>query len=133
MQYTFTRDGKEETVEPELWRWEAHYRDGSVLKQFDDNGVFHQFSEIDRGNLAAFKMRHMASAIAPVFVIPFNIPGMKLIHYYMRTGIAVGTPEFVEHKSYVFGYELMGTKHLTVILHNGEVVCCEDPSIISFT
>lgn len=134
MQYFFNRNGIKEEVKPEMWQWVAYYSDGFVLKQFADDGVFHQFKEIDQSRLAVFKM--ISSSFPQVYALPFNPKTMKLIHYYMRTGLNVGTPQFVEIKSYVFGYEskvlFKNVKHLTVIIPNGEVVMCEDTGIINF-
>lgn len=46
MEYKFFREGVWEEVIKEKWWWEAHYADGTALKQFDDKtGLFHQFRE----------------------------------------------------------------------------------------
>lgn len=143
MQYFFTnQDGKLEEVAPETWRWEAHYHDGTVLRQFElpenglQHGKFHQFREIDQTKLAAFKMVGWPAEgdlpIFPVFVLPFDSERMKLVHYYLNTGLNVGTPEFRKFRWYVFGYKAKnkGVSHLTVITHSGEVIMCEDTSIL---
>ena len=140
MQYIFTRDGKDEVVEPEIWQWEAYYRDGSILRQFEqpengqENGRFHQFHEIDTKELVTFKMVNWPDEgdlpNFPVFVLPFDAQSMKLIHYYLHTGLNVGTPDFRKYKWYVFGYKSKGTSHLTVITHTGEIITCEDTSIL---
>lgn len=127
--YKFLRDGKEELVKPEIWRWVAFYNDGTSLEQFDKNGFFHQFQEIDQSRLVAFKM--VSPEHSQVYAIPFDPKTMKLIHFYRRTGLRVGTPDFKEVKFYCFGYESKGSKHLLVIIPNGEVIMCEDVNIIN--
>lgn len=134
--YKFTNSkGVEQLIKPELWRWEAHYSDNSVLKQFDDNGLFHQFSEIDQDKLVAFKM--YSPSYPQVYVVPFHSPTMKLIHFYRNFGLNFGTPQFQKVRWYCFGYESKDTskkeKHLLVILPNGEVVMCEDVNILTIT
>jgi hypothetical protein len=134
MQYIYIRDGKVETVDEEVWQWEAHYQDGSTLYQFEkpkaaiDKGVYHQFGEIDQSKLVAFKM--FSETNSAVYVIPFDGKEMKLIHFYINSGINLGTPDFKKLRWYVFGYESKGVKHLNIITDNGEVIMCEDPSIL---
>jgi hypothetical protein len=126
--YKFLRDGKEELVNPELWRWQAYFNDGSLLEQFDKDGVFHQFKEIDQSKLVAFKM--VSPDFSQVYVVPFDPNRMKLIHFYKRFGLGIGTPEFRKITLYCFGYESKGIKHLMVIVPSGEIIMCEDPNII---
>ncbi|MFZ2882214.1 MAG: hypothetical protein WA019_04015 [Candidatus Moraniibacteriota bacterium] len=134
MNYKFNRNGVSEEVLPELWRWEAYFNDGTFLKQFGDDGVFHQFAEIDQSKLAVFKMT--SPDFPQVFAMPFDPKTMKLVHYYKKTGLAVGTPEFREIKCYCFGFEKKrigrSEKHFVVIVPNGEFVICEDPNILNF-
>lgn len=127
--YKFLRDGKEELVEAELWQWQAFYDDGTSLEQFDKDGFFHQFKEIDQSKLIYFKMFSLQYSQA--YVIPFTSSRMKLIHFYRKTGLEVGTPNFREIKFYCFGYESQGVKHLLVITPTGEAIMCEDVNIIS--
>ena len=132
MNYKFIRDGVEELVTKETWHWLALYNDGTSLQQFDDNGYFHQFSEIDQSKLSAFKM--MSDDKIVDYVIPFD-QTMKLVHFYKITRLNVYTPSFKEVKSYCFGYEKKvkgrNEKHFLVITPN-EVILCEDPNIINF-
>lgn len=116
--WKFIRDGKEELVEPEVWQWQAVYTDGSVLKQFDDNGYFHRFREIDQSRLFAFKM------VSPQFT--FTIlweKGMKLIHYYENYLLNDGK---IKIRLYCFGYQKGKEKRIFVILPNNEMVITDD-------
>jgi len=133
MNYTFERDGVLEEVARENWRWEAHYDNGEVLKQFADDGTFHQFKEIDQDRLAQFKM---VSDDKPNYTLLF-IPGkMKLIHYYKRVRLNILTEDEVFITAYCFGYE---TKTLgrtnkvnLMILPSGETIICEDTNLVEF-
>ena len=132
--YTFIRNGVSELVDQEPYGWEAHYSDGTILKQFGDNGIFHQFKEIDQTKLAAFKM--VSASDKPTYVVPFAPGKMKLIHFYRTVGLNFGTPDFKVIKACVFGYEqkvfTRVVKHLTVIVPNNEVILCSDTGIIDF-
>lgn len=119
-----------EEIEPELWRWEAHYQDKSCLKQFDDAGNFHKFSEIDQTRLNVFKM--VNSETQKSFVIIFNPLKMKLIHFYKNIGLELGGMNFRKVKAYVFGYEMNGEKHLLVVSEAHEIMLCNDSEQLDF-
>jgi hypothetical protein len=133
MTYKFIRNGIEEFVEKEEWYWIAFYNGGSILKQFDDNGFFHQFKEIDQSRLRVFKM--VSDNNTQRFVIPFD-KSMKLIHYYKVAKLNIGTPEYKEVKAYCFGYEKIidgrNEKHILMIAPNNEIIILEDTNVISF-
>jgi len=103
--YIFQRPetGQVENVIKERWCWEAHYIDGSLLKQFDDNGIFHQFREIDQSKLLSFKMVNHERE--NVFTLVFNPKAMKLIHFYRNIVLNVGTNDEKKIKLYCFGFE----------------------------
>ena len=135
MEYKFIRDGIEESVQLEDWVWEAHYVDGSILKQFDDNGLFHQFKEIDQSLLAVFKMVSIKSD-NQTFVLPFNGAHMKLIHFYRHVTLNFGDDNEQKIKLYCFGYEetilYKTVKHLAILTPQGETIMCSDPDVIDF-
>lgn len=114
--------GQWEAVEPENWRWEAHYSNGEVLKQFDDSGLFHQFAEIDQSRLFAFKM---VSDDKPPYTLLFP-EGGKLIHFYRNIVLGMGTPNMRKIRLYCFGYERNGVKVILVITPTGEAVITND-------
>lgn len=117
----------------ETWQWEAHFEDGSVLKQFDDDGLFHQFAEIDQSRLAMFKMvspHHTHS-----YTLLFSDPAMKLIHFYRNTVLNAGTTTEQRSRLYCFGYEKkLGQKTqklILVITPTQGLLVTENPDLIT--
>lgn len=51
-----------------MWVWRAVYRDGSVLEEYDANGVQHGFREVRQDELAAFALLPAAGGVSPVVV-----------------------------------------------------------------
>lgn len=132
--YKFFRQETKEWIDTpeEVWAWEAHYEDGAVLKQFDDDGLFHQFSEIDQSRLAIFKM---TSKIYPqTYSLLFSDPNMKLIHFYRNTVLNATTDLEERSRYYCFGYEKkIGArtyKFLMIITPANELLVTEDPDLI---
>lgn len=116
---------------PETWQWEAFYEDGSYLKQFGEDGIFHQFSEINQKKLAVFKM--VSPKFPQTYTLLFSDPNMKLIHFYRNTVLNSGTDEEEHLKTYCFGYEKkIGEKVQKVIMMitpNSGLIVTEDPSL----
>jgi len=93
MQYKFINEKKEEElVDIRDWSWIAIYKDGSVLKEFDDmHGVFHQFKEINLNELDVFVVIntqhpqdlskryefHMSEGMTPIFYWRVTVFNMK--------------------------------------------------------
>lgn len=121
-------------TQPETWQWEAHYENGSILKQFGDDGIFHQFAEIDQKQLAVFKM--VSPKFPQVYTILFSDPGMKLIHFYRNTVLNAGTDSEEHLRAYCFGYEKrIGDKTQKVIMMitpNNGLIVTEEPSLAVF-
>lgn len=134
MEYKFLKDGKEIITSKEVWCWEAYFNDGTVLKQFGDDGFFHQFKEIDQSRLELFRM--VSDDFPQVYSVPFSPNEMSLIHFYRTIRLNVYTSQFKEIKCYCFGFEKkrshLNEKHFMVILPSGEVILTEDPNIINF-
>lgn len=130
----FRKDlGKWISVPAEVWQWEAYYEDGGVLKQFGDDGVFHQFAEIDQKRLAVFKM--VSPEHPQVYTLLFSDPAMKLIHFYRNTVLNAGTTAEARIRMYCFGYEKkIGDKVQKVLMmitpSNGLIVT-EDPALVA--
>jgi hypothetical protein len=122
---TFIRDGVSEEVAEERWKWEATYKDGSTLKQFDAEGLFHQFKEIDQTKLAFFKMVNGEKGHVLIFE-----KGMKLIHFYINSGVVDSEGMKPFDKVYVYGYEELingkAKKHFFVIPPDDVVVYTND-------
>lgn len=132
MKYIFNRNGEWiDAGEKELWCWEAYYNDGTFLKQFGDDGIFHQFKEIDQSKLAHFKM---VSDDFPPFTVIFNPKKMKLIHFYKKTRLNIGSENETFFTMYCFGWEakVLGrtVKMLAVVTPSGEVILTENPDLI---
>ena len=120
--WKFCRDGAgEETVELERWIWTAIYQDGTQLKQFDDDGRFHQFREIDQTRLNAFVMSTPDESHPPV-ILKFE-PGYKLIHFYRNISLNNGA---IRIRLYCFGYESVNAKVILVIMPDNRVVITEN-------
>lgn len=121
-EWNFYREGSgNEKVELEAWVWTAIYTDGSQLKQFDDEGRFHQFREIDQTRLNAFVMS-APDGKQPPKILKFE-PWFKLIHFYRQIMLEDGA---VSIRLYCFGYETPYAKVIMVIMPDGSVVVTED-------
>jgi len=133
--YKFFRKDQNTWIEtpPEVWQWEAHYEDGTILKQFDDDGLFHQFAEIDQSRLAVFKM--VSPRHPQIYTLLFSDPGMKLIHFYRNTILNAGTSTERRTRLYCFGYEKkIGSKTEKVILvitPTNDLIITENPDLIT--
>lgn len=126
--WKFSRNGEIEEVELERWRWEAHYTDGTILQQFDDNGIYHQFGEIEQHRLKVFGMVHET---LPPIIIAWR-DGLKLIHFYRNYVLQAGTSEEIRFRFYCFGYENKNEKVINVILPNDGIVIVDDMKHLPF-
>jgi hypothetical protein len=130
----FSKDlGKWIPASPEVWQWEATYEDGTILKQFGNDGIFHQFAEIDQTRLAMFKMT--STEYPQIYTLLFSDPSMKLIHFYRNIILNAGTGDEKHIRLYCFGYEKkIGTKVYKVIMAitpTGGLIVTEDPTLVS--
>lgn len=130
-----------ERVAPELWKWEAHYNDGTVLKQFDDETKkFHAFAEIEQSRLHVFKM--VSDQDSRVYSIVFDPTSMHLMHYYRNTVLRYRKSDEKKIRTYCFGFKKivesedkeryphgMVFKHVLMITGN-EVVITDNPDRI---
>ena len=113
---------KWENVADERWRWIAVYGNGTFLKQFDDDCIFHQFKEIDQSKLTIFSMVSGNKQIN----LEFKPDTMKLIHFYLIYGRKFAGEPDVQHKLYCFGYAMNGTNHIFVILPDDNIAITDD-------
>lgn len=132
MKYTFIREGIPEEVKDEPWKWEAFYLDETSLKQFGDDGIFHQFQEIDQSKLKRFVMYNSENGLQHSLI--FNPDTMKLLHFYRRvrdlnTNELLGT-------MYIFGFEkdVNGklVSHFIYITPTNELVITDDKELVRF-
>ena len=121
-QWFLHRDGEKIEATPERWQWVATYSDGSVLMQFDNEGVFHQFREIEQDKLVSFMM---ISEGKPPIMFPFK-PGMKLIHCYRNMHLNFGTDEARFIKLYCFGWQRGNEKVMMAIMPDDAVIVVDD-------
>lgn len=118
-----------EEVEPVLWQWEAVYSDGVTLKQYDDDGIFHQFKEIEQNRLHLFVMKNAKTGQKFTLFFPQKA---KLIHFYRNAICNVGTSFEERIRIFCFGFETKKTKQLFVILPNDELVIVDDLEKVVF-
>jgi len=122
------------SASPEVWQWEVTYEDGSILKQFGDDGLFHQFAEIEQSQLALFKM--VSPQYSQTYTLLFSDPSMKLIHFYRNTILNAGTSDEEHIRLYCFGYEKrVGSKTRKVVMAitpTNNLIVTEDSDLITF-
>lgn len=119
--------GQFEDVTLEKWVWEATYIDNTSLKQFDDNGRFHQVGEIEQAKLIEFCMRDVETG--KTYTLLFDAKHWKLIHFYKRIGL-----DFMNNLQrmtlYIFGYETqvdnLKLRNYNVITPTGELIQTND-------
>jgi len=117
MEQVYTPIGQPDVqVGREPWGWEAHYEDGSVLKQFADDGVFHRIREVTYPGLVEFRM----VSGDRVYKIPYQ-PGTELVHFYRNTVFNVGTVREERVRLYCFGYKMGSTSYVQAIHPDGSV------------
>lgn len=116
-----TKDGN--TIPREAWAWVAIYKDGTKLKQFEDDNTFHNFHEIEQDKLAGFLMKREDGLTHTLFMPE----GAKLIHYYDNYIFEAATEAEKRVRLYVYGYEIGGVKVLNFIMPNGTIITTDNP------
>lgn len=102
-EYTFARNGVEEVVKPERWGWGVEYKDGTELHQFDAEGKFHQFREIDQENVVMFVMYKLDDPTKRVDLIVSG--NVQYFHVYKRMILNASTEEETRPTVILFGYK----------------------------
>lgn len=135
MEYKFFRISTKEWEKVDLvdWVWEAKYKEGKAdLKQYGDDGIFHQIAEIDQRKLKVFVMRSIRTGHVTLMMFP---KGAKLVHLYQNHILEYGSPDQRNIRIFVFGYELPDSKVIMAIMPDGSLVHTnniEDLKLISF-
>jgi len=125
MQYIFNKkqdDGstKPEEVKLERWAWLAVYKDGTALRQFGDDGIFHQVGEIEQERVQMFQLYKPEQ---PERRISLYIPeGVRLIHKYKRYVFKTDDGSERCVTVYVFGYKHAGRHYLYHIMPHDEII-----------
>lgn len=107
-------------VASQPWRWEAHYEDGQVLCQFNDNtGRFHRFAEIDQSRLVRFKM--VSVHTKQEIVMDFK-QGDKLTHKYVRGLVHIPANDQGDlYKHHYFFYVFGVNKQIVSLRKDGKL------------
>lgn len=119
--HTFTRDGAAEEVALEKWAWEAEYRDGTILRQFEDDGTFRQIGSLDMASVGVFRAYRTDSPHGRIDIL---IPeGAKPIFKYRNYVLNMATPAEQRIRIPVAGLiKANGEKILNFIMPDGNVV-----------
>lgn len=84
MKFYYNNQGKEIEVELERWIWGVVYDDGTELRQFDANGKFHRFQEIDQPRVKMFTMHRSDDIMKRIDMV---LEGdCQLFHFYRNIG-----------------------------------------------
>ena len=127
MEYIFKRENKEvtngirgfdiEKVDIERWVWGVIYKNGQELHQFDSNGVFHQFKEIDMDQVKLFSMYKPNDMSKRYDLV--KTEEMQIFHfyrivkpYYLKNSVSV----------YVFGWKKLGKTFFNFILPDDRTI-----------
>ena len=117
-----TEEGNKEEVALERWVWAVLYKDGTELHQFDDNGVFHQFKEIDVENVRLWVLYQPLGNGRIDFVVPEG-KEVSLIHKYRNFIFAAGSPNETRQRAYMFGYKVKGGQpHYNFVMPDDRIV-----------
>ena len=108
---------EEEIVELEKWVWGVVYKDGTELRQFDSEGHFHQFKEIEQDKVKLFTM-HRSDDLDERYDVVVT-EGMQLFHFYRHV-----KPYYLDGyvKVYVFGWKKDGKESYHFILPDDRMV-----------
>ncbi len=117
MKYIFKRDGVEEEVALERWAWGVIYKDGTELKQFGDDGIFHQIGEVKQEDVALFVMYKPADPAKSIDMVVTE--GMTIFHKYRNV-----KPHYLKNfaRVYMFGYKKGDAYHNTFILPDDRII-----------
>lgn len=121
MSYIYNGGNGLEHVEKERWWWLAVYDDGTTLEQFDRDGYFHKFAEIDWARLSSFGL---VSEDLPSITILWR-EGMKPIHFYRNYILDLGGQN-IRTKLYCIGYQNGAEKCLFVVMPDNSVMVTDD-------
>jgi hypothetical protein len=99
------------------WGWATLMKDGSVMRQFDDDGKYTFIGEVDQSQVVMFTMYRLDAEDTRIDII---VPeGAKLIHKQRK--ISISGPNMFQ-RVYMFGYKYKGNHHFNYIMPSGQVV-----------
>jgi len=106
MEYKYVDEkGIEIKAELEKWIWGVVYKDGTELKQFGDDGLFHRFAEIKQEDVVMFSMYKPDDADLKKRIDIEVKDGMKLFHFYRNIVLDYMSENKRKIKIYVFGWK----------------------------
>lgn len=119
---------KDEVVTPERVAWEATYTDGSSIKQFGDDQVFHQIKEIDQSRLAEFRVL----LFHPNIILKRLLwkPEYRLLYFYRNRISGFGSQNETFTRLYCFGYRIGNESTVFIVTPDNKIVvsrevdCC---------
>jgi len=84
MEFLYNKDGQDISVPVERWIWGVLYNDGTELRQFDKNGRFHRFAEINQPEVKMFTMHRFDDIGKRIDMV---VKGdCQLFHFYRVIG-----------------------------------------------
>jgi len=110
MEYYLTKENGEKIMAtPERWCWGILYKNHEELKQFGDDGIFHQVAEIDHNRIEMFTMYKLEDMGKRIDLL---VEGKQIFHFYRQTVFNARTPEERKVTVYVFGWKNKDTKEV---------------------
>lgn len=122
--WSIIKEEVELPVKPERWYWEAHYNDGEVLKQFDDKGRYHEFTEILKDDLKYVMLKPFEHCDVPGLIDRCN-PGI-MIRFSTGYKPLDCDKESKGERVYCFGFEATTTKMMIVILPDNTIAITDN-------
>lgn len=120
-------DGSFEEVGRDLaWEWEAEYGDGTILKQFGDDHIFHQTKDINTDTVKSIKIKSKVKSDSD---IDFIWNHRKKFICFVRT-LGLVDRKF-KIRVHFFGYEELGVTYLLALFPDGRMVVLNDPDLLS--
>jgi hypothetical protein len=116
----------------ERWVWGVIYTDGTELKQFDDEGIFHRFAEIDQSKVQMFIMYLHSNPFKRIDMPISPEAPVQLFHFYRNIVKQTLIGEEVKEERvrlYVFGWKEKGksSSYHFILPDDRLIVCNYDP------
>lgn len=122
MKYYLTKNETKIEAKPEKWAWGVIYNDGTELKQFCEDGTFHQFVEIEQSKVQMFIMYQLENHNKRIDLVT---EGKNIFHFYRHTTFSMLTPEQRKVQVYCFGYKDKDKTAYHYILPDDRVVIAD--------
>lgn len=126
------KDGTSIEIPLERFIWGVVYKDGSHIKQFDENGKYHQIGEVEQDRAKRFLL-HKPNPSDGVRIMIEVPEGAKLVHKTKNYGsFIVGQDPQIgknEIRIFVIGYKLKGRSFFTYVLPDDRIIQSEDENL----